>query len=347
MQNISYIYNMLFIADIHSSNNFIKLTNKYKEEKVVVLLWDIFDRWLYSHEVFQHMIELKKSLWDNLYITLWNHDIFMMFWMWLSETSDSKIARLAKTSMNEEARIVLQDIFYNQFISNWWDKTVASIERNFYKTWVLSAQQYFDDIIDFLYDNWNIYNVVNKQLAIHWGLPLLNDWSIVWIYFNNEYYEWIEYLELLNKQLKLCNPKILYRLSACDDEIWRLMYDDMLLLWKIKDKSKSSQQQNNITNFIPTWYNNTYYYGGKNVYPDNVLKHFREYLDNKWLQRVILWHWWNWSDNFHKIDNSTIKKQYNTFMRLDRSFRHWNIWFSIIDIDWKILKVSDCIIDKI
>jgi len=76
---------MIVIADIHSSPNFkpmVKmLEEKYWNDEKFVLAWDIFDRWLNIHEVFQTVLEMAKN--DKITITLGNHDLFFILWWWM------------------------------------------------------------------------------------------------------------------------------------------------------------------------------------------------------------------------------------------------------------------------
>lgn len=332
---------MIFISDIHSSNHFKRLVDSFPKENFT-LCWDIFDRGSFTHEVFQTIKSLHKK--KRITITLWNHDLFFIFWLWLHPNSQSNVSKLASTSMTMEEKEVLNDIFFSQLSWNGGDETIKSLNDNKKEAWHESAHWYADEIADFLFENWNVINIVNWIVAVHGWIPILNDGSLVWEQYEwikwDVYEDWIKYLQKLDRWIKRLDPKVLYRLSACDDEMGRFIYDKMEKLGKIFKKSHSFQMRGNICNFLPTWYNNTYFYGGKHWIQPQMIQYLRWYLDSIWLKRVVAWHYGNNSKNFYEKDKPFVKDLYDTIIRFDRSFL-WRLWYIVFDDNWNLIEVSD------
>lgn len=333
---------MIFISDIHSSSNFSKLVEKFPKEKFT-LCGDIFDRGSFTHDVFQTIKKLHAQ--GRITITLWNHDLFFIFWLWMHPNSKSKVSILSKTSMTIEESEVLNDIFYSQLTWNGWNETIRSLNENKKDAWHESAHWYADEIADFLFENWNLVNIVDWVVAVHGWIPMLNDWSLVWERYEwidwDKYEDWINYLKKMDKGIKRLDPKVLYRLSACDNEIARHIYDKMEKEWKIFKKSHSFQMRWDICNFLSTWYNNTYFYGGKHGIQPQMIQYLRWYLDSIWLKRVVAWHYGNNSKNFYEKDKPFIKELYDTIIRFDRSFLWGRVWYVQFDNKWNLIEVSD------
>lgn len=151
----------------------------------------------------------------------------------------------------------------------------------------------------------------------------------------------------INAWFKRLDEKVLYRLSVIDNWMAEVIYEKMENEWKIINKAKSASMKWNITHyithFIPTWYNNSKYYWGKEWDSTIYINTLKKYLKSQGIIRMLVWHWWNQADSYYNHEKPSVKELYDVVIRCDRSYDFWNIWYVRIDTfnEWKVSEVSD------
>lgn len=334
MNNIKrYIY----VWDIHGSykfNNFIDTFNN--GSTFFYFLWDLFNRWLYSYQNFQKIKKLH-SLW-LADVVIWNHDIFFLMSKWLTYNTIIKKKILKKTTMDKYNYI--KKYYDNLYFFNWWNETDDSFKRNISNTlWLQDYNNILEsryiEVVDYIFSNFNIYIVdKNNNLLIHWWIPILPTWELVTINIDNELYSWYELVKKINDKFKLLEIDWFELLES-----WIKWYDKaenilslMLRLWLLKNPDTIYNSWKSMF-LSPIWYNNSLY--DKNEIVRNTL--LKE-LDEKWLNYIFLWHWWNKESE----NNTDIKSKYwlyNRVFRMDKSYNYWDLGYSIFDKNNNLLSI--------
>lgn len=349
----------IYLWDIHSSQllkSFIQ--SYYTLETLFISLWDIFDRGSNSYENYQIIKELyDKKQYD---MVLWNHDLFFIFWIWLSEKYNGFLIDRVKNSWSYEKYKLLWKEALSYLEYNWGDKTLDSIlERHSWLYWIKQSnlteeEQYkrLNEIAKFLY-SFSIYKVdSNNNLLVHWWIPILPDGSIVSMLVNNTMtVSSLDLLEKLDKGVKELNLDILFALIWWESTEYnsRTILYDMKEAKLIKDEKKiNSLRLDTSRYFIPTWYLNRVYFSN-----DIIGKSLKEELKKLNINALIVWHDWNevYEEWFNNISSNYWKHllwQSQTLLRLDRSYIeknrvYWNFWYAIFE-DKNFIKIWDSLL---
>jgi len=355
----------IYLWDLHWSDifsDFINLNNI--DNTKFVSLWDIFDRWNNSYEIY---LTIKKLYENNQYdMILWNHDLFFIYWIWLSEKYDwfllQEIKNNTKYSKNYDKYTSLWKETLMYLINNGGDLTIDSIiENHMWMYWQkktdlsqLEINKRLNEVAEFLY-NFNLYKIdENNNLLVHWWIPILNDWSIVSIeYDRNITNWWIELLEAFNHWLKNLDLWIITALIT-----WASAeYQDFNIFEKMKANNLIKDVElinsliyrsiNTTTHFLPNWYLNYYYLSNEKIW-----KSLKTELSKNNINALIVWHSWNdiydeWFCNINSDYWKHLLWQNNTLIRIDRSFlkkhnKRWNFWYITYE-NWKYIKVWDAL----
>jgi hypothetical protein len=299
-------------------------------------------------------------------MVLWNHDLFFIFWIWLSEEYDGFLLKKIKNNKkykdnyNNYAKLWKETLFYLK--NNWWDMTINSIleiKKDSYfkyetKLTKNEINERLNEIAEFLY-NFELYKIDNNNnLLIHWGIPILNDWSIVSIEYDNTMTNWsIELLKAFNHWLKNFDLWIMTALiTGASAE-----YQDFNMFEKMKENNliKDVETINKLiyrtistqTHFLPNWYLNSYYLSNEIIW-----KSLKNELKKQKINALIVWHCWNniyneWFNNINSDYWKHLLNQDNTIIRIDRSYlkkydKWWNFWYIIYE-NWKYINVWDAL----
>lgn len=292
----------IYIWDIHWNKSFIDFVNEKDDWKTkFILMWDIFDRWNYSYEVFEKIKEFHKD-W-KLELVLWNHDLFLIFW-----------TLFHKHHM----------IYENQLRINWWKNTLDSFKKNIvYKQWLNKwyARKYQIDTANYLLENFNLYHIDELwNLSIHWWIPYFENWFEIWYdFWNWIFLKWLEMIKEFNKKIKEKDEEILWLFTWIQNPNYILRINS-ILQWITYNEI----HWNDSTQFTPTWFLNREY-----ELNENIKYWLIKTLKDNWLNRFFCWHdWFNVNEN--NINKDSI------INRLD-----WRIWYYIVNnknefIEWWI-----------
>lgn len=348
----------MYIWDIHASSIFKIFIEKYNDDNTTFIsLWDIFDRGPSSYENYLIIKELFEK--EKYSMVLWNHDLFFIFWIWLSEKYNWFLLKQLKGHKRYNDYLSLWKEAYSYLVYNWWEETLDSIlERHSWLYWQkvsnLSEDEQnerLNEIARFLYQ-FNIYQIdENKNLLVHWGIPILNDWSTVLIQEKKEITKtWLETLEVFNKWFRELDLWFLIALVT-----WASSeYNDFNILYDMKNHNvlKNPKLMESLlnridtsTHFIPTWYLNDFYFSHEIAW-----KTLKEELKKENLNALIVWHCGNnipeeWFCNIDSDYWKHLLTQTESLIRLDRSFikkfwAWWNFWYLLVR-DWIYIEVWD------
>jgi len=257
----------IYIWDIHWNKNIIDFINKENDWKTFfILMWDIFDRWNYSFEIFECI--KKIYLQWKLQLVLWNHDLMFIL---------STLTNYLKNNFLEQWK----------HPSNWMNKTLKSFRKNIqYKDWINTSfskvKTYMFETANFLFKNFNTYYIDDlNNLSIHGWIPIMEDWNIVWeSFWYNNFSIWLDRIIYLNNKLKNFDEETLrkYLSIYSTESILRnnsVFYNKSYLY---------NQWDKDYCMFIETWFLSRFY-------EDLVIKKSLEnYLDNIWINRLFIWH---------------------------------------------------------
>lgn len=323
----------IYLWDIHSNQKFLEIIEKYDDWKTLfVITWDIFDRGLHAYEIAEKIKELILD-W-KIEGSLWNHDIFL-FAPYYFEND---------WSHNSDEWELVMDVFSNQFMANdSFSNTIESIIK-----WVESQgieskyyisehkthnhYEYIKDLAKIFIEHFNLYYIDSlNNLTIHWWIPILLKWELVWDVFDSNL-EWepikttyfgLDYVKKLNELFKKWDFKTLKRLTtyASNKDILKTINKRYWTYYHDHYSWDFSQ-------YLPTWFDNSNYIPDKEEKID-IYNSLRHELNKNWLKRLIVWHYWNQDDdNFSNVDDCFN----DTIVRLDRSHR-CDIWIMIINVE--------------
>lgn len=329
------IEKFIYVWDTHWSSNFLDFVEKFNDWKTFFyFLWDIFDRWLYSYENYEKIIELhQKWLWTMI---LWNHDLFFILSKWLM----FNIWEINKTIVQKDNSVNFKKVlnYHNALFNyNWWYQTEYSFLRNFWWKWVSETedtQKVYSEVANYMLKNFDVAMLDhNNNLLIHWWIPILPTWDLVEIEYKWKFLKWVELLLEISKWVKQLDYNAItildqgiedwksdYIVSAmnrfCDTKGW----DENLKYWEVRYLS-------------PTWYDSSMY--DKN---EIILNTLLKELNNNNIENIFVWHWHNKEVINQKFND--VKSNYwlhRRVFRLDRShiqnakWEYWSIWYAIFD----------------
>jgi hypothetical protein len=274
----------VYLWDIHWNKLILDEIDKYNDWKTLfIVLWDLFDRWNYSFEVFIKIKELFE-LWILKWI-LWNHDLFFIF----SQLKNNSI-----------------DTYKNQLNLNKWKNTIQSFRKNVqYKNlykhnniWLFNIE-----VSQWLLENFDLYYIDPlNNISIHGWIPIFYDWNIVGDYFDNkEFLYWIDYIKELNNLLKSRDSNTISKFTAIYNSKWIIENNNKYYDSFYKDK------WDDYAMFLPTWYRSINY-----IDNNDILLSIKKELTNHNLNKLIVWH--DYSDENTNNINDII-------YRVD--MRHW------------------------
>lgn len=342
MTNIKNIERVIHLWDLHWSAYFLPFIEKYRDGKTLFLSsGDIFDRGPESFAIMEKIKELHKA-WE-FDMVLWNHCLFFVLWLWLSSEWDNSVKRdmMKAIAVNPKSNFWnYQDvalIFQRQFFWNWWNATMNSFEKGYWKEHI----DKWNENISYLWDN---FGLVLKDplwnLVVHWGLPILPDGSLVGEYIDDNYVEWIDYLYKSESKLKALDYETLKKYTATYDTYANGILRMMEIEWKVKDLPSAKLALNEFSKwFFPTWYDS----GSYETIPE-VKATLEKELDKHWLDKLVVGHFWNTKTWFENKDDLDYKRA----LRIDRSYREngWkygNFGFAVLDKNNNLVEINDVI----
>lgn len=350
----------IYLWDLHWTAYLSDFVKKYDDWKTkFVSLGDIFDRGPNSYENYQ-LIKKLYSEW-KYDMVLWNHDLLFIFWIWLSEEYNGFLLPKLKEHKKYKDFILLWKDALLLLKYNWGEETLNSIFKRYEDVWCSNKKsnlifkkqiQKVNEIAEFLYQ-FNLYKLdEHKNLLVHWGLPILNDWSVVSVQVNEKMTEhWLDLLEKFNQGLKSLDLWLLTALvtwMSSEYQDYNILYDmkcnsllkDPELMYSVLSKINTS------SHFIPTRYLNDLYFSH-----EKIKKGLKEELQRHNINALIVWHCWNkipddWFCNIKSDYWTHLLKQKGTLIRLDRSFlkrrwNWWNFWYLIVSETGEYIEVWD------
>lgn len=349
----------LYFWDLHWSSYFVDFVRKYDDWFTkFVSLWDLFDRGPDSYKIY---LEVKRLYSQWLFdMVLGNHDLFFIFWIWLSEQYNWFLLPRVKNNRRYSDYVALWKEAYYSLQLFWGESTLDSIlERYSWIYWSKKSNLFEDEqikrlneVAEFLYQ-FNIYKLdENKNLLVHWWLPVLNDWSVVSIQVDWKMTSgWVELLEACNKWYRDLDFWLIIALvtwASSEYQDFNILYDmkknnllkDSVLMDKMLSKIDTA------SHFLPMWYLNDLYFSH-----EKIARTIKDELVKENITALIVWHCGNkvpseWYNDLTSDYWSHLLSQKNTIIRLDRNFlqvdcKFWNFGFILLDKKWKYVDIWD------
>lgn len=350
----------IYFWDIHSSEVILEKLKEYDDWKTYFyFLWDFFDRWHFSIEVF---FSLKKIVEEGKWaFVFWNHDLWFMF---------SHLLRNIKNSLQEEITekwwysnfLITTNLYWKLLLLNW-EETINDIKTFFeeynwkkkikypytYYNWepivlpkeIQSVEDLYVYMINFFVKNWNLALVDNfNNLLVHsWVLiakhNITNEAKVLYQQYKWEFIWGVDWLLKISKDFKenLNFEALLYY----DTWLYKEIYDKSKIFYYKDEKTSSGfnafntleKVDYNLTNWTINSmisFNNELYdfyfdYRNQKMYDKLV-----EELNNNNLNKLIVWHW------FNMVEKENFEEKMRILERLTR------LDFSYMKIDKKIKK---------
>lgn len=312
----------IYIGDIHWNKRFLSLVKEYDDWKTkFILVWDFFDKWKNSAEVFYKIKELKET--GKLDWVLWNHDLFFIFSFLPTKYIPSYVKEKYRTQFSIK--------------SNGGGETFHSF-FNYFKKNNLDSKKEFENIAKWLFSNFNIYLEYQNNFIVHWGISISSKGAILWDLIDWTFYQGIELIKMYNKKLKEFDTKILNKFTALYSPIKTCNENIKRGITTIEDLAWTEY----FELFLPTWYHNSSYFKNESKYKSLI-----KYLKEKKINRLICGHDYMGWDTIMIFD----EHQNERIVNLDRAGEAiWNwdeiekdraIWYCIIDNSWYKVETKD------
>lgn len=329
MNNIKrYIY----VWDTHWTHLFSSFINKYNDGKTFFyFLWDIFNRWNFSYENYETIVNLHKKGLCNM--VLWNHDLFFILSKWFMYEMWKMNDIVNKNNDNWKIQRI-KNHFQTLFNMNWWYQTEKSFILNFWWNWVsetIEVEKKYSEVANYLFENFDIYIIDhNNNLLIHWWIPILPNNNIVHIWYNNSYICWIELITKINEWFKKLDIEAISILDGwINNDDKENIISAMIRFLNIPEESLKYTSSRYLS---PVWYDNSLYDTNKDIQDTLLLE-----LDKNNINNIFLWHWHNKEICDSDFCDKT-KWEWKRIFRLDRTHKetsewsYWSIWYAIF---WK------------
>lgn len=328
----------IYIWDIHASYKFKDFINKYDDGKTFFYsLWDLFDRWDFAYE---NILIMKKLFNEGKFnMVLWNHDLFFLFSKWLNYNTIIKDTIL-KSNLDIKDYEWLIQRNSNLYNMNWWIQTDYSFMNNTDVSW---TKKRIEETINFLWWNFNIFLIDhNKNLLIHWWIPILPSWDLVHTNLNNKFLWWIDLLTQISIGIKKMDVNSLLMLD--DFNNGDTFYNTLSIMERFQDNLNTKDIYNfESTRYLsPIWYSSSLY-DTNDVVRNTLIKE----LNKHGIENIFLWHWQNKeiSDKIYKNKDSKYWKD-NRIFRIDRSHiiqnnTNWTIGYAIFDNNNKVIEIGE------
>jgi len=348
----------IYVWDIHGSEFLEEFIYNYDDGKTkFYFLGDYSDRWFYLYKNYLIMKKLVEE-W-KLEFVLWNHDFFHMFWEWLKK---GKIQSKIQKEIVKQWK-VLTDYellqWYNLALkdSNGWEQNDRGILLDAIDRWIIldteeEQKDYLEkinkEIADFLWEHWQLYIIDDRNnFLIHGGIPILPSQELVWGIIKDKWMIYgIDYIKEIAKGIKTFDLELLYRIdSPVDVDYEYKVISEMERFGNIKNRNYSIYEFVSKRLVSCIWYNNWLYEG------DLIRNILQKELNEKWINKIILWHWQNKTYDFEykKWSKQNIYFENNNILRLDRShvlvkkfwFPLWNLWYAILNEKNELIETND------
>lgn len=362
------IENFLYFGDVHWSQYFKDFIQKYYDVKTkYISVWDLFDRGEFSYDVFEIIKNLHKE-W-KFEMVLWNHDLFFIFWklywVWVEKLNnmfDLNLSEEEYVDLNKLFSIFKQQYYWNGgqetdksfYEAVFWNSYIKYMKKdsNFdtndlylfdNQEWLnnyiyenkekleIEFNNYCLEVVEFLFKSFKLFLVDDlNNLIVHWWMPILPNWDLVYEETNWRFIWWLELLSDYENKLKNFDYITIKKLSAYfdsfKDDIYLKMKNNWFLNWW-------KFYNDEAWYYIRTWYPNILY-----DKEDSVRETLIKELDKNKLNCIITGHYRNEFIGFRETHRD------QRYYRLERNYiKNDNFWYLIMNLYWEVLEIDDVV----